>query len=46
MSFTVDGESQRMPPGRYECDLHKADGARLFHDRLVILDAPFPLPGI
>ena len=45
MSFTVDGESQRVRPSGYECDSHKVDGAWLFHNRLVILDAPFPLPG-
>jgi uncharacterized protein (TIGR02246 family) len=43
---TIDGKSQLMPPGRYECDLRKVDGAWLFSNRLVILDAPFALPGI
>jgi len=43
---TIDGKSQLMPPGRYECELRKVDGAWLFHNRLVILDAPFALPGI
>jgi uncharacterized protein (TIGR02246 family) len=44
--ITVDGKSQMMPPGRYECELRKIGGAWLFHHRLVILDAPFALPGI
>jgi uncharacterized protein (TIGR02246 family) len=44
--ITVDGKSQLMPPGRYECELRKVDGAWLFRNRLVILDAPFALPGI
>jgi uncharacterized protein (TIGR02246 family) len=44
--ITVNGVSQLMPPGRYECDLRKVDGAWLFQHRLVILDAPFVLPGI
>ena len=44
--MTVDGESRMMPPGRYECELRKIDGTWLFQHRLVILDAPFPLPGI
>ena len=43
---TVDGKSQMMPPGRYECELRNVDGAWLFQNRLVILDAPFVLPGI
>ena len=43
---TIDGKSQLMPPGRYECDLRRVDGAWLFSNRLVILDAPFALPGI
>jgi uncharacterized protein (TIGR02246 family) len=44
--ITVDGKSQLMPPGRYECELRKVGGAWLFQNRLVILDAPFALPGI
>ena len=44
--FTVDGNSQLMPPGRYECELHRIDGDWLFQRRKVILDAPFVLPGI
>ncbi len=44
--ITMDGKSQLMPPGRYECDLRKIDGAWLFRNRLVIADAPFELPGI
>jgi uncharacterized protein (TIGR02246 family) len=44
--LTVDGKSQMMPPGRYECELRKVGGEWLFHHRLVILDAPFALPGI
>jgi uncharacterized protein (TIGR02246 family) len=44
--ITVDGKTQLMPPGRYECELRWVDGAWLFQNRLVILDAPFELPGI
>ena len=44
--ITVDGKSQMMPPGLYDCDLRRTDGAWLFHNRLVTLDAAFPLPGI
>lgn len=43
---TIDGKSQLMPPGRYECELRKDNGGWLFKNRLVILDAPFALPGI
>jgi uncharacterized protein (TIGR02246 family) len=43
---TIDGKSQMMPPGRYECDLRRVEGTWLFANRLVILDAPFALPGI
>ena len=43
---TFDGKSQMMPPGRYQCVLRRVDGAWLFQNRLVILDAPFDLPGI
>jgi uncharacterized protein (TIGR02246 family) len=43
---TVDGKSQLMPPGRYECEVRRIDGDWLFQHRLVILDAPFALPGI
>ena len=44
--ITVDGKSQMVPPGCYDCDLRRIDGAWLFHNRLVTLDAEFPLPGI
>jgi uncharacterized protein (TIGR02246 family) len=44
--ITVDGKSQMMPPGRYECKLRRLEGEWLFKNRLVILDAPFLLPGI
>jgi uncharacterized protein (TIGR02246 family) len=44
--ITMDGKSQLMPPGRYQCDLRKVDGAWLFQNRLVILDAPFVPPGV
>jgi uncharacterized protein (TIGR02246 family) len=44
--ITMDGKSQLMPPGRYECELRKVGGEWLFQHRLVILDAPFALPGI
>lgn len=44
--LTVNGASQLMPPGRYECELRKVDGAWLFQRRVVILDAPFVMPGL
>lgn len=44
--ITMDGKSQLMPPGRYECELRRVDGAWLFQNRKVILDASFVLPGI
>lgn len=44
--ITVDGESQMMPPGRYECDLERVNGEWLFKHRLVVLDAEFKLHGI
>lgn len=44
--ITVDGKSQLMPPGRYDCELRKVDGDWLFQNRLVIMDAPYQLPGI
>jgi uncharacterized protein (TIGR02246 family) len=44
--ITMDDKSQLMPPGRYECELRRLDGEWLFRKRLVILDAPFVLPGI
>jgi uncharacterized protein (TIGR02246 family) len=44
--ITVNGKSSLMPPGRYECELRRVAGEWLFQNRLVILDAPFALPGI
>jgi len=44
--MTIDGKSQLTPPGHYDCELRKVDGDWLFQHRLVILDAPFTLPGI
>ncbi len=44
--ITVDGQSRMAPPGRYECELRKVAGEWLFYNRVVILDAPFVLPGI
>ena len=43
--MTVNGESQIGPPGRYECTLRRVDGEWLLRNRLVLLDAPFRLPG-
>jgi uncharacterized protein (TIGR02246 family) len=43
---TTDGKSQLMPPGRYDCELRRVAGAWLFQNRLVVLDAPFQIPGI
>jgi uncharacterized protein (TIGR02246 family) len=42
---TINGESQLMPPGRYQCEIRKVNGTWLFQSRLVELDAPFSLPG-
>jgi 3-phenylpropionate/cinnamic acid dioxygenase small subunit len=44
--ITMDGRSEMMPPGRYECDLQRINGEWLFKHRLVVLDAAFQLPGI
>jgi uncharacterized protein (TIGR02246 family) len=44
--ITMNGKSELMPPGHYECELRKVDGAWLFQNRLVIMDAPYTLPGI
>lgn len=44
--ITMNGKSELMPPGRYECALRKVDGTWLFQNRLVIMDAPYTLPGI
>ncbi|MGA3001306.1 MAG: nuclear transport factor 2 family protein [Acetobacteraceae bacterium] len=44
--ITMNGKSELMPPGRYECELRKVDDAWLFLNRLVIMDAPYTLPGI
>ena len=42
--LTMNGTARLMPPGRYECQLRKIEGAWLFQHRLVVLDAPFVLP--
>jgi uncharacterized protein (TIGR02246 family) len=44
--ITMNGKSELMPPGRYECALRKVDGAWLFQHRLVVMDATYELPGI
>ncbi len=44
--ITIDEQSRMGPPGRYDCQLRKIAGEWLFQNRLVVLDAPFPLPGM
>jgi uncharacterized protein (TIGR02246 family) len=44
--LTRDGKTVMGPPGRYDCTLHRVSGRWLFHRRLVVLDAPFPLDGL
>ena len=34
------------PPGRYDCQLARVNGAWKFRHRLVVLDGPFPLEGL
>jgi uncharacterized protein (TIGR02246 family) len=44
--ITMNGKSELMPPGRYDCTLRRVAGAWLFQNRLVVMDAPYALPGI
>ena len=44
--ITQYGQSRMGPPGRYDCQLARADGEWLFKHRLVVLDAEFKLDGI
>jgi len=40
-----DGEHSSLPPGRYECELVKQDGAWRFARRAVFHDHAYTLPG-
>lgn len=44
--MTRDGKSVMRPPGRYDCQLVRVDGAWVFKHRLVIEDAKAPLEGV
>jgi uncharacterized protein (TIGR02246 family) len=44
--MTRDGKSVLRPPGRYDCQLVRIDGAWVFTHRLVIEDAKAPLEGV
>jgi len=44
--ITRDGRTELMPPGRYDCQLAKHDGAWRFTHRLVVLDGEVKLDGI
>ena len=41
---TVDGATQLLSPGQYDCNLVRCDGRWLFATRLVIMDRQFTLP--
>lgn len=41
-----DGESRRLPPGRYECELAKQSGQWRFERRVVLHDHAYTLDGI
>jgi hypothetical protein len=41
-----DGESRRLPPGRYECELAKESGQWRFERRVVLHDHAYTLDGI
>jgi hypothetical protein len=42
---TVDGATELLSPGQYDCDLVRSFGHWLFTKRLVIMDRQFTLPG-
>jgi uncharacterized protein (TIGR02246 family) len=44
--ITQDGKSRRLPPGRYECEVIKQDGAWRFSRRAVVHDHDYTLEGI
>jgi uncharacterized protein (TIGR02246 family) len=44
--LTRDGKSVLRPPGRYDCQLVRVDGAWVFKHRVVIEDAKAPLEGV
>jgi uncharacterized protein (TIGR02246 family) len=44
--ITRDGKSRRLPPGRYECQLIKEEGAWRFSRRVVFHDHDYTLEGI
>jgi uncharacterized protein (TIGR02246 family) len=44
--ITRNGKTEMMPPGRYDCQLARVNGAWLFKHRLVVLDGEFKLDGI
>lgn len=44
--LTTGGKTTYGPPGRYDCQLARVNGAWKFRHRLVVLDGPFPLDGL
>jgi len=44
--ISKDGGHRTLPPGRYECDLVKEDGAWRFSHRTVLHDHAYTLDGI
>jgi uncharacterized protein (TIGR02246 family) len=44
--LTKDGKSRLLAPGRYECELRKADGDWRFQRRVVLHDHDYTLDGI
>lgn len=41
---TIDGKSELLSPGEYECDLVRTDSGWLFQSRLVHMDRVFAIP--
>jgi len=44
--ITRDGKSERLPPGRYECDAVRQDGVWRFRRRVVFHDHDYVLEGL
>jgi ketosteroid isomerase-like protein len=42
--LVIDGRTELLSPGIYDCDLVKVDGDWLFERRAVVMDKPYSLP--